>query len=199
MLGSLFFFTLDELELLDCGRTIQGLGGKGIASLSLIILSDLVTLQEHGTFTGLIAIAWAAASGIGPIIDYVPVYFQACKNASPTRSGIDVFSVAFMMVPLSFITGILVTKTNHYRPQVWIGWVLLMIGTGLLSKVEADTNIGKAVGYQIWGITIGGSILQNQLQTCLPPDYTTRFLQGTEIAYASIPEISNLPQPLKDE
>ncbi|TFY76682.1 hypothetical protein EWM64_g7332 [Hericium alpestre] len=62
------------------------------------------------------------------------------------------------MVPLSFVTGILVTKTNHYRPQIWIGWALFMIGTGLLSTVEADTNVGKAVGYQVF-IGCRGGIL----------------------------------------
>lgn len=36
--------------VLIAGRTVQGLGGGGIRSLSVIILADLVTLEERGIY-----------------------------------------------------------------------------------------------------------------------------------------------------
>ncbi len=42
-----------SMAMLIAGRTIQGLGGGGIQSLSAIILADLVTLQERGLYAGL--------------------------------------------------------------------------------------------------------------------------------------------------
>ena len=42
-----------SMAMLIAGRTIQGLGGGGIQSLSAIIVADLVTLQERGLYAGL--------------------------------------------------------------------------------------------------------------------------------------------------
>ncbi|KAF9062261.1 iron permease [Rhodocollybia butyracea] len=51
----------------------------------------------------------------------------------------------------------------------------------------------------IWGVTIGGTVLQNQLTTRLPPTFLAEFPGGTQIAFEVIPSIRDLPQPLKDE
>ena len=52
-LGSAICGAANSMNMLIAGRTIQGLGGGGIQSLTTIILSDLVTLQERGLYVGL--------------------------------------------------------------------------------------------------------------------------------------------------
>ena len=52
---------------------------------------------------------------------------------------------------------------------------------------------------KVWGVTIGGTILQNELHKHLPASFTEQFPQGTEIAYATIPTISSLSEPLRTE
>ena len=52
---------------------------------------------------------------------------------------------------------------------------------------------------QTWGITIAGTILQNQLKRGLPEAFTSQFASGVEIAYAAIPIIDQLDEPLKTE
>ncbi|KAI9000562.1 iron permease [Trametes punicea] len=52
---------------------------------------------------------------------------------------------------------------------------------------------------QTWGITISASILQNELKKHLPADFAARFPDGVEIAYAAIPLIPSLPEPLGTE
>ena len=52
-LGSGICGAANSMNMLIVGRTIQGLGGGGIHSLTTIILSDLVTLQERGLYVGL--------------------------------------------------------------------------------------------------------------------------------------------------
>lgn len=42
-----------SMKMLIAGRTIQGLGGGGIQSVTSIILADLVSLQERGVYAGL--------------------------------------------------------------------------------------------------------------------------------------------------
>ena len=58
MLSSIALFALGSgicggattMAMLIGGRTIQGLGGGGVQSLSAIILADMVTLRERGLF-----------------------------------------------------------------------------------------------------------------------------------------------------
>ena len=52
---------------------------------------------------------------------------------------------------------------------------------------------------QSWGIVLGGTILQNTLLNKLPSSFTSQFPQGVQIAYAIIPTISGLHEPLKSE
>jgi hypothetical protein len=52
---------------------------------------------------------------------------------------------------------------------------------------------------QSWGITISGTILQNELKKTLPASFISQFPQGVEITYAAIPKISMLPEPLRSE
>ncbi|TFY71509.1 hypothetical protein EVG20_g1500 [Dentipellis fragilis] len=172
---------------------------------------------------------------------YLPVYFQACKGASPIASGVDVFGLAGTAAPMAVVAGLTITKSARYRPQIWFAWALSTIGCGLLSLLDADSSRAKAIGYQVlvgfglgivyvgtyfpilapfpvtestralalfvffrnfaavWGITIGGSILQNELRKRLPAKFSSTFTDGTQIAYAVIPQIPDLPQPLKDE
>ncbi|KAJ7641556.1 iron permease [Roridomyces roridus] len=51
----------------------------------------------------------------------------------------------------------------------------------------------------IWGVTIGGTVLQNQLVHRLPSTFLALFPGGTQIAFEVIPSIKTLPQPLKDQ
>jgi MFS family permease len=52
-LGSGISGGANSMNMLIAGRTIQGLGGGGIQSLTGIILADLVTLKERGLYVGL--------------------------------------------------------------------------------------------------------------------------------------------------
>jgi MFS family permease len=50
------------------GRAVQGIGGGGIATMSEIVVCDLVSIRERGQYTGVIAGVWAVATVIAPII-----------------------------------------------------------------------------------------------------------------------------------
>lgn len=89
-------------------------------------------------------------------IDYLPVYYQACKDASPTSSGVALFGICFSTGPISIIIGASIAATKRYRPQIWTAWCLMMIGLGLMSTVTESTSRGKSIGYQVLvGVGIG--------------------------------------------
>ncbi|KAJ3001773.1 hypothetical protein NUW54_g6220 [Trametes sanguinea] len=52
---------------------------------------------------------------------------------------------------------------------------------------------------QTWGVTIGATILQNELKRRLPAAFLQQFPDGIEIAYAAIPIIPDLDEPLRRE
>ncbi|KAI1115642.1 MFS general substrate transporter [Nemania sp. NC0429] len=53
-------------ELL-AGRTIQGIGGGGIYTLSYIIVSDIIPLRQRPKYLGIILAGWALGTVVGPI------------------------------------------------------------------------------------------------------------------------------------
>ena len=54
--------------------------------------------------------------------------------------------------------------------------------------------------FQSWGITIGATVLQNQLRIRLPQSYlATLPSAGVELSYAIIPQLGSLSEPLKGE
>ena len=52
---------------------------------------------------------------------------------------------------------------------------------------------------QIWGITIGGAILQNQLNHNLPQAFISELPSGVALAYAAIPVVASLEEPVRSE
>ncbi|KAH7920100.1 MFS multidrug transporter [Leucogyrophana mollusca] len=376
-LGSALCGSAKSMTWLIAARTVQGVGGGAILSLASIVVSDMVSLQERGTYNGLIGLTWAFAMAIGPVVGgsfaqngnwrwlfyinlpisgaalllvvlfmnlptppgtlkeklarmdwignalvmssttslvigltwggvlypwtsarviiplvlgicglgvflfyemryatspmvprllftnrttmsgylqnfcnslavmsciyYFPVYFQACKDALPIRSGINMFGVTFVVGPFIVFGGLSVTKFQVYRPQLWAGWVASVLGAGGFSTVGADTVLGVSVGVPalwaagggilfaatyfpvlsplpvsanahalaffaflrsfalIWAVTIGSAILTNQLAKWLPSDFVATIPGGASNIYAIIPEVRNLPEPLRSE
>ncbi|TCD71948.1 hypothetical protein EIP91_000080 [Steccherinum ochraceum] len=376
-LGSALAGASQNMNMLIAARTVQGVGGGGILSLTGIIVSDLVPLAERGVYQGIFALTWALASGVGPpiggafaqkaswrwlfylnlplsgvsfilvviflsvripqgsvwkklkrvdwagnfivisgsalsitgltfagtkfpwnsaqvlapliiglalvfvfilyearvpreptipwhvlkhsttlsgylgtfthgigtiaVVYYLPVYFQACKGDGPIRSGVVMLPTAFIISPFAIIAGISVKVLGKYRPANMVGWVLIVLGFGVLSLLELDSSMGRWVGYQVivaaglgliysstvfpvlaslspedaasalaflaflrsfaqtWGITIASTVLQNELKTKLPKEFTSLFPEGLQIAYAAIPVIGTLEEPLRTE
>ncbi|KAI0636248.1 iron permease [Trametes polyzona] len=197
-------------------------------------------LANWTSFSGYLSTFFHGIVSIATIY-YLPVYFQACMAASPIRSSVNVFATALVMAPSAIVCGVIVKKTNRYVPANYVGWVLIMIGFGLLSLLKADSRTAAWAGYQVitavgvgiiwastvfpilapvpvtrfasalafynfcrtfsqtWGVTISASILQNELRKRLPAAFVAQFPEGVEIAYAAIPVIHTLREPLQTE
>ncbi|KAJ6470866.1 iron permease [Mycena sanguinolenta] len=312
--GSALCGAAQSMNMLVAGRILQGLGAGGIISLTQIIVADLVSLRERGSFNGLIAIgnvllvgattsiivaltwggiqySWGDDRVLAPLISgtiglaaffiyethyakhatipldvvntmtglsgyiqtflnyvililityYMEVYFQARFDVSPIGAGIDIMPLAFIGAPAGLIAGVIIQKTNSYRIPITAGWVLVVVGFGLMSTLDENASRSKALASSvivglgtgslilttyfpvlapipvsknanalalfiftrnfglIWGIAIGGTILQNELQSHLPADFVALFPGRVEIAYSTIPLIRTLPEPLRSE
>ncbi|KAF9959172.1 hypothetical protein BGZ72_010207 [Mortierella alpina] len=76
LLGSALCGSARSMLMLIIARSVQGLGGSGIIALANIITADIVPLQQRGSYQGAIAMVFALAAVLGPLLggvfsDYV--------------------------------------------------------------------------------------------------------------------------------
>ncbi|KAI0730581.1 Mfs1.2 [Earliella scabrosa] len=199
----------------------------------------LQLLSNRTSLSGYLQIALSAFVNI-TFLYYLPVYYQACLDASPTASAVDLFGFVFTTGPFAMITGATIAATKRYRPQLWLAWALMLIGLGLTSTMSESTSRAASIGYQIptgiaigmtysatyfpvlaplplessapalsffvfvrtfaqiWGVSVGGAILQNGLQSRLPQSIQQSIPGLRNIAYAVVPLVPGMPQPDKD-
>ncbi|GAA6060654.1 hypothetical protein JCM10212_001210 [Sporobolomyces blumeae] len=220
----------------------------GLACISVFIY--LEKFAKHPTVPFEILTTRTAISGyvttflhsvvVLAVLYFLPIYFQADKGDTPIQSGVSTFSLSFTIAPLAMIAGVSVGITGHYKLQNVLGWMLAVIGTGLMTLLEWDSVKAAWVGYpvivgcgvgllysatnfavlapvtpaqqplaiafygfsrnfgQVFGIAIGSTILQNRLNSLLPRSFAAEFGSG-EIAFAVIPVIKGLPEPLRTQ
>ncbi|KAL8768108.1 MAG: hypothetical protein Q9209_005571 [Squamulea sp. 1 TL-2023] len=105
------------------------------------------------------------------LIYFVPIWFQAIKGVSATKSGIMVLPMILSLVLISVTAGVGVTTLGYYTPFMIVSSVLMAIGVGLMSTWESDTNHSMWIGYQvIYGLGVGFGMQQPLIavQTVLP-------------------------------
>ncbi|KAL8846330.1 MAG: hypothetical protein Q9221_008570 [Calogaya cf. arnoldii] len=85
------------------------------------------------------------------ILYYMPLYYEAVKGFSPIISGVALFPETFTVAPASIVVGILITVTGRYRWAIWAGWVLTVLGTGLLYLLDVDTSTASWIFINLVG------------------------------------------------
>ncbi|KAF2112411.1 MFS transporter [Lophiotrema nucula] len=105
------------------------------------------------------------------LVYYLPIWFQAIKGVSATKSGIMNLPAILGLVVISMAAGAGVTVLGYYTPFMLVSSILMAIGAGLLSTFETDTGHAKWIGYQfIFGAGVGFGMQQALIavQTALP-------------------------------
>ena len=77
------------------------------------------------------------------------MYFQSAKGADPLHSGILSLPVVITTASTGVATGAFIHRTGRYLEPMWVGIILLTIGTGLYIKFNATSSIGNIIGFQI--------------------------------------------------
>ncbi|KAJ6629312.1 ABC transporter [Mycena sp. CBHHK59/15] len=94
---------------------------------------------------------------------YIPIYYQAGRDHSATKSGVDLLPLMLAVVVSIVLSGQIVGSFGRYWPFLVCGPVPGAIGAGLMYTVTASTSGAAVVGYQIL-IGIGvGTTMQNIL------------------------------------
>lgn len=110
---------------------------------------------------------------------FMPVYFQAVRGATPTRSGVEIFPIATTIAPAAAVSGVLVTMTGKYRIYHFLGFALMAAGCGSLATLDADSSMGAWIGFQLM-FGLGNGMVFN---TMIPPLLAS--LPSSEVATAT--------------
>ncbi|KAH8695149.1 putative efflux pump antibiotic resistance protein [Talaromyces proteolyticus] len=106
------------------------------------------------------------------ILYYIPIWFQAVKDASSVKSGIMTLPMVIGLVVGSIVAGAGVTNSGYYTPFMIVGSILLSIGSGLMTTFTTSTGHPQWIGFQAcFGLGIGFGMQQPgaAAQTVLAP------------------------------
>jgi len=89
-------------------------------------------------------------------IVFLPLYFQAVKGMSPTRSGLAMLPVVLGLFSSSITSGRLISRTGRYKIFPALGSAILIFAALFLSRVHADTTYWQvAMSALVLGIGLG--------------------------------------------
>ncbi|KAJ7179573.1 major facilitator superfamily domain-containing protein [Mycena filopes] len=191
-------------------------------------LSGLLTTAMHGiasiSMIYYLPVFFQACFGASPIrsaVDFLPgalltapFAFVAGVLVTILKRYREVNWTGWVLAIVGF--GLFSTLREDASVGKWVGYQLVLaVAMGLLFAapvfpVLAPLPPNRAASalalfsftrafFQTWGITISSTILQNMLKKKLPADFVAQFPPGFEIAYAAIPAIKQLEEPLRKQ
>ncbi|KAJ3102661.1 hypothetical protein HDU97_000358 [Phlyctochytrium planicorne] len=124
--GSAMCGAAPSMNFLIAARAIAGLGGGGIFSLVIIIISDLVPIRQRANYQGIIGAVFGLASVAGPLLGGAFVDNLSWRWVFYINLPIGAFTVASVIFCLRIKT----KKTNDVMKSLleidWLGTFLLI-------------------------------------------------------------------------
>jgi hypothetical protein len=77
------------------------------------------------------------------LLYYLPLYYEAVLGYDLIISGVAMFPETFTIAPVATIAAVIMAKTGRYRWAVWSGWMITVLGLGLLTLLETDSSTPK--------------------------------------------------------
>lgn len=133
ILVALVFFTIgtivcgvaNHVSILILGRSIQGVGGGGLLTMTYVLMADILTLQERGKLIGLISLTWLVGTVFGPILgggfaqsaSWVSLFHQPLLlllNANVSQRWVFWFNLPFCAICFAIVIPFL---KSSYEPQ----------------------------------------------------------------------------------
>ncbi|KAJ3128250.1 hypothetical protein HK100_009281 [Physocladia obscura] len=175
--GSIWCGASNSMVMLICARALTGLGSGGITCLSVIVISDIVSMRDRGKYQSILGAIYGIASILGPVlggifsdrIDKVssvsimgglsglgiqqPLfhasYLHLVNDMTATNAGVQQFPNIVSSVLMTMLSGTYCSKFLSYVPFLYIGPVLMIIGSLLVSTFNISTTLAQQIGYLI--------------------------------------------------
>lgn len=115
-----------------------------------------------------IALSLVASFGVtivmfGSII-YIPVYAQGVIGVNATNSGLILMPLMLGFIICGILTGLLITRTGHYRPFMLAGIAIMGGGVFMLTRLDHNATAGQlTLAMVVLGIGLGMAMQQYTL------------------------------------
>ncbi|KAK4503241.1 hypothetical protein PRZ48_006669 [Zasmidium cellare] len=80
---------------------------------------------------------------------FLPLYFQAVKKSSPTRSGVQLLPTVINLMVFAGVGGGVMEKYGRYREVHAVAFALMAIGFGLYILLDANSSTAEWVIFQL--------------------------------------------------
>ena len=128
LVGAVVAGVAHNFATLLVGRSLQGIGGGGLISLTEIVVTDLVPLRLRGKWFGIISGMWSLGSVTGPIIG--GAFAQNVSWRWIFYINLPIIGIAFVFVPLFLKSNFAPANlASQLRRIDWIGSVLFIAST----------------------------------------------------------------------
>ncbi|EJU04352.1 MFS general substrate transporter [Dacryopinax primogenitus] len=128
LIGSILCAIAQSMIQLIAFRAVTGIGGGGIITLVMIIVSDVVAMKDRGKYQGIIGGIVALGNSIGPVIGgtfTTKATWRWCFWLGVPLAGVAIVVVIFLL-PLRRVKGDMKTKLKQVD---YVGTVLSLMGT----------------------------------------------------------------------
>ena len=128
---------------------ILGLSAAAVLSLIVFVFVERraaepvlpLRLFENRSFSVSSVVALVVGFAMFGSVTYLPVFLQVVKGSSPTASGLQMVPMMGGMLLSSIISGQLISRSGRYRIYPIAGTAVMVLGLGLLSRVQVDTSM----------------------------------------------------------
>lgn len=105
--GTIVCGIAQHIAILLVGRTLQGVGGGGMLTMTYVVMADLLNLRERAKGLAVLAIVWAVGSCTGPVLGGAFTTYVTWRW------------IFWICLPLTGIGLVLTTffLNTHYKPE----------------------------------------------------------------------------------
>ncbi|KAK4701011.1 hypothetical protein P7C70_g5223, partial [Phenoliferia sp. Uapishka_3] len=163
-IGSLACAVAQSMTQLIVFRGLQGVGGGGLLTLVLIIVSDIVSLKERGKYQGINEITIAIANGVGPLLGGVlseKAGWRWCFWINLPVAAVTLTVIVFFL-PLKRVDGDIKKKLLQID---YVGSLLVIVAAGLIifplnwGGISFPWVSGQVLGCLIGGVALFGVLM----------------------------------------
>ncbi|EPS26784.1 hypothetical protein PDE_01723 [Penicillium oxalicum 114-2] len=94
---------------------------------------------------------------------FLPLYYQVVLGFSPLISGITLFALIIPMSISTFFGGFYVRKTGDYRALIFMGTILLTLGTGLFIDLGVSKSWVRIIIFEVVAGVGAGVLFQSPM------------------------------------
>ncbi|PWY71019.1 MFS general substrate transporter [Aspergillus heteromorphus CBS 117.55] len=122
---------------------------------------------------------------------FLPVYFQAVKLTSSSRSGVLLLPSVLIGVPAAIISGQVLSRVGRYKPIHFFGFATVTLASGLYIYLGLDSSLAEIVIFQLIA-GIGGGCLMTTLLPAVQAPHPPMLMPAATSTWTFIRAFGNI-------